>query len=944
MVLLFSIFIMVQTSPAAGLALLFGLIIAAFRFVVTRRLALMTRHFHEAAAHGDSAWMKPVEVGGSDEVNLVAAAFNKLLQQWRDSQVSLETRVKMHTDELKKANERLQSELAERKRTEGAMREREKEAKQLAQENAMVAEIGSIINSSLQIEEVYERFAEEVRKLIPSERVSINIVDLKKKEARIAYVSGGDLAGRRNGNRIPLEGSFAGHIVHTRRPFCSKADLKEYTGEFPSLLPLERAGYRSVISVPLISKDEVIGMLHCWSATPGMYSERDLHLAARVGYQITSAIANALTFAEQKRAENALLESEQRFKDLYDHAPSGYHEYDLEGRITRVNQTEFDMLGYSLAEMMGRHVWNFSVDPEQARTEILAKLAGTLPVSADFEREYRRKDGTVFPVVIRNRLVLDETGKITGIRSTLQDITERRAAERALRGKDEFTASLLEHSPIAILVLNEDTSIRYVNPSVERLTGYSSGEILGLRAPYPWWTGDPDSGDTTEWKEHLLRGCSGVNRLFKKKNGETFWVEVTSTPINGHQEPPYALMVWLDVTERKRAAEEREKLQARLQRAQKMEAIGTLAGGVAHDLNNILSGIVSYPDLLLMQLPEKSPLRKPISTILESGKKAAAIVQDLLTLARRAVPTTEVVRLNEIISAYLQSPEHQKMLSSLTGVQVETRLEQGLLNILGSPLHLSKTIMNLISNAAEAMPSGGKVVVTTENRYIDRPCGGYEHVQEGDYVTLSVSDTGVGIAPADKERIFEPFYSKKVMGRSGTGLGMAVVWGTVKDHKGYIDIQSIVGAGSTFTLYFPVTRKEATREEKSAFLEAYKGSGESILIVDDAESQREIASALLTHLGYRVGTAANGEEAVEYVKSSKVDLVLLDMVMEPGMDGLETYKRIIKLNPRQKAVIASGFSETLRVKEAQKLGAGQYIKKPYTMERLAFALRKELNH
>ena len=398
-----------------------------------------------------------------------------------------------------------------------------------------------------------------------------------------------------------------------------------------------------------------------------------------------------------------------------------------------------------------------------------------------------------------------------------------------------------------------------------------------------------------------------------------------------------------EIAGRKKAERERQRLTNQLQRAEKMEAIGTLAGGVAHDLNNILSGIVSYPELLLLQLPEDSPLRKSIMTIMESGQKAATVVQDLLTLARRGVAiTNDVVNINQIITEYLNSPEHKRLKSLYADVQVEINLATHLLNIIGSSIHLSKTVMNLVANAAESMPDGGIVSIKTENRYIDRPVRGYDDVEEGDYAVLSISDSGIGIAPDDLSRIFEPFYTKKVMGKSGSGLGMAVVWGTVKDHKGYIDARSTVGRGSIFTLYFPATRKEKAKEQFQLAVEDYMGKEKSILIVDDIKEQREIASSMLEQLGYLVESVSSGEAAIEYLKSSSVDLVLLDMIMDPGIDGLETFKQIIKLHPGQKSVIASGFSETERVKEAQKLGAGEYIKKPYTLEQMGLAVKKEL--
>jgi CheY-like chemotaxis protein len=240
------------------------------------------------------------------------------------------------------------------------------------------------------------------------------------------------------------------------------------------------------------------------------------------------------------------------------------------------------------------------------------------------------------------------------------------------------------------------------------------------------------------------------------------------------------------------------------------------------------------------------------------------------------------------------------------------------------------------------MLDGGRIVISTENRYIDRPINGYDDIREGDYITLKVSDYGVGISSKDRERIFEPFYTKKVMGRSGTGLGMAVVWGTVKDNKGYIDVHSIEGKGTTFTLYFPASRETSATDQATFRIEKYMSQGQSILVVDDVEEQRKIASDILSELGYSVTAVSSGEKAIEFLKDNSVDLLVLDMIMDPGIDGFETYKKIIQLHPDQKAIIASGYSETDSVKEAQKLGAGQYVQKPYTLEKIGVAIKEEL--
>lgn len=397
-----------------------------------------------------------------------------------------------------------------------------------------------------------------------------------------------------------------------------------------------------------------------------------------------------------------------------------------------------------------------------------------------------------------------------------------------------------------------------------------------------------------------------------------------------------------EIKDRQLAEKEREAIRIRLQRAEKMEAVGTLAGGVAHDLNNILAGVVGYPEILLVDMEEDDPLREPIETIFDSGKKAAQIVEDLLTMARRGVLVNEVVNLADILEAYLHSGEFEKMMSYHPGVSIEKNVAPELLRMVGSPVHLSKTIMNLVSNAAEAMPQGGTIRITLENRSVESPLSGYENVAPGDYVVLSVADTGIGISTKDLEHIFEPFYTKKVMGRSETGLGMAVVWGTVKDHSGYIGVDSGVGQGTQFDLYFPGTRQEIGTVKTSISIDAYMGT-ETILVVDDVKNQRLIAYAILKRLGYAVEAVSSGEEAVEYIRLKPVDLVILDMIMSPGIDGLETYKQMLSINPEQKAIIASGYSETERVKAAQKLGVGAYIKKPYMLESIGTAIRAELD-
>jgi len=392
----------------------------------------------------------------------------------------------------------------------------------------------------------------------------------------------------------------------------------------------------------------------------------------------------------------------------------------------------------------------------------------------------------------------------------------------------------------------------------------------------------------------------------------------------------------------RRAEEEKQILEERLQRAEKMEALGLLAGGVAHDLNNVLGVIVGYAELAMGGVDKQSNLRRHLENIKNGGLKSAAIVDDLLTLARRGVPVSSILNLNKIITDCQQSPELKKLSLQHPEVKIKSDLEQELPNISGSSVHLNKSLYNLISNACEAMTKGGTLTIKTTNQYLDRPISGYDEIHAGDYVVLSVSDTGEGISEKDMKRIFEPFYTRKIMGRSGTGLGLAVVWGTVKDHNGYIHVQSEEGKGSAFILYFPVIREKVSAEDVAIDISEYMGEGQSILIVDDVKEQRELATEMLSELNYNVSSVKSGEEALSYLKDHKVDLIVLDMIMDPGMDGLDTYTNIIKIYPQQKAIIVSGFSESERVKAAKALGVGAYLRKPYIKEKMGMAVKNEL--
>jgi PAS domain S-box-containing protein len=437
------------------------------------------------------------------------------------------------------------------------------------------------------------------------------------------------------------------------------------------------------------------------------------------------------------------------------------------------------------------------------------------------------------------------------------------------------------------------------------------------------------------------------NRMYRKKeltverlDGQRRNILLSATLLKNHDDNILGSFgILTDITELKRAEREKLDLREQLTNAQRMESLGILAGGVAHDLNNILGPLVAYPDLIRMKLKDDNPIINDIMKVKKSAERAAEVVQDLLTLARRGRYELAPLDMRNLIDSYLKSPEFTVLKSRNPDIKLYTEINDDTPLANGSEPHLMKVIMNLVINAMDAMPIGGNLRISLDYGQVDMLVGGFDNLAAGEYIVLTVSDNGSGIEQGDMKHIFEPFYSKKKMGRSGSGLGLSIVYGIIKDHNGYIDVTSEVNKGSDFVVYLPIVKNEPESREQAVI--DIRGS-EKLLVVDDMEEQRELAVTILASLGYHVKAASNGGEAVEYLKNNRVDLVILDMIMDDDFDGLDTYKEILKINPDQKAIIASGFSETDRVKEAEKLGVARYMRKPYNMQILGKVIREIL--
>lgn len=657
---------------------------------------------------------------------------------------------------------------------------------------------------------------------------------------------------------------------------------------------------------------------------------------------VSEILCIGMDITDRKQAEDALRKSETMLKSIFRAAPTGIGMV-CNRVLRRVNDRLCEMVGYSSDELVGQSARmlypskeEFKWVGEENHVQIREQGTGTV------ETHWKRKDGSIIDVLLSSSPI-DPVDPSASVTFTALDVTDRKQAEKSLRESEERFHNVYNTAPLAFIVWDINTHVIDWNKKAEEVFGWSKGEVVDFNF-FDFLIPEKDRPHVEDIVDSLLKGNLPSHTINDNlsKDGKIITCEWNNSPLHDKDGNIIGVIsLGLDITERKQAEEALRQSQEKIARLQKMESLGLLAGGVAHDLNNVLSGIVSYPELLLLDLPDDSRLRKPIETMEKSGHRAAAIVQDLLTVARGVATIKEPLNLNDIIREYIQSPEFHKDKEHHPEVTIKINLDNDLLNIAGSLVHIRKVVMNLVSNASEAIEGNGKVAISTVNRYIDKPFKGYDDDKTGEYAVLAVSDNGSGIPSKDLERIFEPFYTKKVMGRSGTGLGLAVVWNVMQDHQGYIDVQSTEN-GTTFKLYFPITREAITDRESSIPIGHYKGAGETILIVDDVEAQREIACNMLDVLGYKTSAVSSGEEAVKYLQAHTVDLILLDMIMDPGINGRETYERVIKIHPHQKAVIASGFAETDEVREAQRLGAGPFIKKPFTLEKIGSAIKDEL--
>ncbi len=595
------------------------------------------------------------------------------------------------------------------------------------------------------------------------------------------------------------------------------------------------------------------------------------------------------------------------------------------------NNRTLKMFGCARDQIIGKPPSDFSPEfqpdgrnsLEKSKEKMQAALEGIPQI---FEWLHCRLDKTPFYTEVSLNHI-PSLGK-TALQAIVRDITERKMAEKALKESEEKFRRIAEHIFDVIVTVSLDGTLTYISPSVERIFGYKSEQLTGKNA-YSF-VKESEIAHLVELFKQVSRGEYIEGKCLHLRKADDNWadIEIYALPIYKNGVIDGAQAIIRDITETKRLRE----LESRTQR---LETAGKIAGQVAHDFNNLLGPLVAYPALIKDMLPADHPALSFIDDIEAASNKIADINQQMLTLGRRGHYNQEVLNLNPLISQAVR--DMGKLPDSIT---IELDLAPGLMNIKGGNAQIYRAIMNVLANARDAIGDSGKIIVKTENIYVDSAMLGYSRVPVGEYVRVSISDTGPGISPEIAPKIFDPFFTTKTTDKTrGSGLGLSIVGAVMNDHNGCIDLKSDIGQGTTFYLYFPASRESISETNEVDI----RGGTESIMVVDDDNLQRTVLSNLLGRLGYNVTTCENGEKAIENLKNARIDLLILDMIMPGGIDGAETYRRALMINPDQKAIIVSGFSETERVRKAQAIGASAFVKKPINLKVLASAVRKALD-
>ncbi|MDP2158039.1 MAG: PAS domain S-box protein, partial [Nitrospirota bacterium] len=676
------------------------------------------------------------------------------------------------------------------------------------------------------------------------------------------------------------------------------------------------------IFLPLKSRGRMLGMLSLYMPAGIKPADNEIALYKAIADVVSVAIDNAMNH----RQVAILAQSLETSMDLVIIT-------DMDGIILYINPHAKEYLGYTQEEIKNRHISIMEADG--SAPGIWKEIYERTLAEGGWKGEITsiRKNGHCCPLLLSTSLVRYEHDSVIALVGFVRDITTIKQAEKDIRIKDWAIASAID----AIVLADLEANLTYVNPAFLKMWGYEhEQEVLGMHCTKLWQ--DPILSE--EIMERLKSSGEWTGeRAAARKDGSVLYVHLSASMVRDEGGRPICMMASLaDITLRRQTEEENKALQSQLIQSQKLESIGRLAGGVAHDFNNILSVVLGYSELSLVELPENHPVTKNLTIIREAGERAAALTHQLLAFSRKQRLQLEIVQLNSVIENII------KMLTRIIGEDIVMELHMGSVkNILADSGQIGQIIMNLAINARDAMPNGGRLTIETADLIIDEPFAPeLKDVKPGQYVLFSVADNGTGMSREVRERIFEPFFTTKELGK-GTGLGLATVYGIVKQHNGHISVSSEPGKGTSFKIYLPAVEEEAkTPLQKEA--EANLRGSETILVVDDEQAIRAMIIDTLKPLGYNLIEASCGEDAVKIsdMTEGKIDLLLTDVIML-RMNGYEVADILKLKRPDIGIILMSGYTDETIAHPGISRPWAAFIQKPLTLKRLKSVVREVLD-
>ena len=637
---------------------------------------------------------------------------------------------------------------------------------------------------------------------------------------------------------------------------------------------------------------------------------------------------------ERKRVEEQLQRSEEKYLNLFQDAPLMYVITRNEQGVPFIsdcNKLFLRSVGFSREEVIGKPLADFYSPNSRAR--LLEGGGYSRALAGEFvmgERQLVTRNGRMIQTLLYTKPETDYSGNVTGTRAMFVDITASRKAEETQR----YLSTAIEQSIEAVMITDRNGKIQYINPAFEHISGYRKEEVIGRDTRFL----KSEGLDSSYYKEPLAairNGKPWKGRLVsQRKDGQKFYEDVAISPV---RDSSGEIVSFVDVAH---DVTENVELQIQLLQAQKMEAVGTLAGGIAHDFNNLLQAVLGYSELILQHKKAEDPDYPDLQKICQAGRRGADLVKSLLTFSRKVETKFVPVDLNQEITSI------RSLLSRTIPktIRIDLHLSGALESIHGDSSQIGQVLMNLGVNARDAMPDGGILTIETKNiRLSDEYCSAHLDAKPGSYVLLTVSDTGEGIAKETLSHIFEPFFTTKETGK-GTGLGLATVYGIVKQHHGHITCNSELGHGTTFKIYLPAIQTEQDLKTPTSET-AIRGGTETVLLVDDEAFLRELGARILNQYGYHVITASNGKEAFEIYQrdGESISLIILDLIM-PEMDGRQCVAEIRRIDPNVKVVIASGYSDGQPTNRDMASAAKGFVQKPYNVKQLLNTVREVLDN